>query len=795
MKISIATASSAKSKNWKNKEIEWNDFAESLSIPHYTRETYREFCAMTKAEQSSIKDVGGYVGGYLVGGRRKIGAVGHRSIICLDLDFADSGFWFLFTMLYRCEALLHSTHKHSQNTPRFRLILPLSRTVTSEEYIAISRRLAGNIGIELFDPTTFQAERLMYWQSTSKDAEYIFERQTGGFLDPDQLLEEYHDWRDISLYPSHSTEKEVVKKVISSQENPTEKKGMVGTFCRTYSITEVIESLLPGTYTKENDGRYTYTGGSTSGGLVVYDDIFAYSHHSTDPCCSQLCNAFDLFRIHSFGHLEGDSAQHKKSQSKALEAIRKDKKVLAVLAEEKVNSAKDDFNTVEAPAIDLLGDAVQAEEVCTDWMVDLETDAKGNYMATATNLKKIFANDSALKKSLCLNEFDSKRYLNTSVPWREWLAPEPVKNADYSGIRVHIEAVYGITSVYKIDDAIALHCEVNKFNPVKDYLNAQRWDGVQRVDELLIKYLGAEDSQYTRVAIRKMLVGAVKRILEPGCKFDLVLTLVGGQGVGKSTFIRKLGRGWSSDSFSTVTGNASVEQLQGCWLVEMAELAGLKKAEVETTKQFISKQFDLMRPAYGRVVERYKRQCVFFATTNNYNFLKDPTGNRRFLPVDVHEENIQKSVFTDELDNETNQIWAEAVELYKAGETTYLDISDERLAKEVQEEHAETDERLGLIDDFLNCKLPTDWNEKNEGERRNWLITEDFTRDNHSLIEREFVCVAEIWCECLGKEKSDMNRYSTRDLNDLMKTLKGWQYVNSTKNFIYGKQKYYKRVK
>ena len=271
----------------------------------------------------------------------------------------------------------------------------------------------------------------------------------------------------------------------------------------------------------------------------------------------------------------------------------------------------------------------------------------------------------------------------------------------------------------------------------------------------------------------------------------MVLVLVGKQGTYKSTFVRKLGMDWFSDTFSTFQGKESFEQLRGAWLVEMAELSGLKKAEVETIKQFISKCDDMYRPAYGRTVETYRRQCVFFGTTNDSDFLHDPSGNRRFNPINIHSEKATKSVRDDLTQSEIDQIWAEACYLVKQGEKLYFDDEESELAKESQAEHSAVDERTGLVEKYLEKLLPADWDKKDLFDRRSWL---DDPLSEAGTVQRDFVCTAEIWCECLGKDKHDMTRYNTKDINNLMATLPNWEFISSTKNFpIYGKQRYYKR--
>ena len=782
--LEIATGFSANTKVWKNTKARWSKLVAKLSKPTRTNETYIQFMRANKADQSKIKDVGGFVGGYLDKGLRRKSSVMYKQLISLDIDFSYNDFWWDFTVLYGCAAAIHSTHKSSPEKPRHRLIIPLSREVTVEEYQAIARRIAGDLNIEIFDQSTFEPERLMFWPSVSSDAEYYFEYQDGPWLDADYVLSLYDDWHDVSEWPTASDSNDAILKDIKKQEDPENKKGIVGTFCRAYGIEKAIETFLPDIYEPVGDGRYTYKLGSTAAGLIVYDDKFAYSHHGTDPAGGRLCNAFDLVRIHKYGHL--DSGKEKSDQDRASfkameEFATKDNNVKHQIADEKFAEAKFEF------AAELSEDT----EIDDTWIEELEANTKGEYDNSATNINLIVQNDRYLKGAFKLNMFDAKRYILKSVPWRKIETEEPMRDVDYSGVRNYIECVYGIVSSQKIDDALALDVEKHSFHPIQNYLKSLSWDGQARIDTLLIDYFGADDNSYTRAAIRKTLCAAVTRVFHPGAKFDMVLVLVGKQGTYKSTFVRKLGMDWFSDTFSTFQGKESFEQLRGAWLVEMAELSGLKKAEVETIKQFISKCDDMYRPAYGRTVETYRRQCVFFGTTNDSDFLHDPSGNRRFNPINIHSEKATKSVRDDLTQSEIDQIWAEACYLVKQGEKLYFDDEESELAKESQAEHSAVDERTGLVEKYLEKLLPADWDKKDLFDRRSWL---DDPLSEAGTVQRDFVCTAEIWCECLGKDKHDMTRYNTKDINNLMATLSNWEFISSTKNFpIYGKQRYYKR--
>lgn len=778
--INVAIGLKATSKVWKNTKMTWSDLVQRLSVPVVTTETYKQFMSASKEEQAKIKDVGGFVGGFLTGGKREKKNVLYRQLVTLDIDFSHANFWWDFTMLFNNAAVLHSTHKSSATAPRHRLIIPLDREVSQEEYQAIARKIAGDLNIELFDQSTFDVNRLMFWPSVSSDTPYYFEYQDGPFISADYILGQYNNWKDTTEWPTSIKNDDIIVQAIKKQEDPEEKKGIIGIFCRTYTIKDAIDTFLADVYEEVDPNRYTYKNGTTAGGLVLYNDKFAYSHHGTDPASGRLSNAFDLVRIHKFGHL--DSGKDDKASQKAMEEFAtKDPATKKQMAGEKFAEAK--FEFMDTP--------IEEAEADTEWTKELDVNTKGEYECSASNLNTIIQNDRLIKDAFKLNIFDNKRYVSRSLPWRSVQGLDTFKDVDYSGIRNYIDCVYGIVSTQKIDDALSLEFERNKFHPIRDYIESQEWDGVNRIDTLLIDYFGADDNVYTRSAIRKMLCAAVARVFDPGVKFDTALILVGEQGTYKSTFVKRLGMDWFSDTFTTVQGKEAFEQIQGAWLIEMAELSGLRKAEVESIKHYISKREDMFRPAYGRAIETYKRQCVFFGTTNNKDFLRDPTGNRRFMPIDVHKERVTKSVIKDLTQSEIDQVWAEAYTLYKAGEPLFLSGEEETLAKVEQYKHSETDERRGLIEEYLNKKYPKDWDSMDIYDRRRWL--EDPLSKNGTIV-KDFVCIAEVWCECLGKDKNDMSRYNTREINEILRALPDWEAYSSTKNFsLYGKQKYYKR--
>ena len=807
VKVQLALFKSRKDTKAKNVEWSWGELAEKCSNTYRGEETQVVYFSLPRTKQDSKKDVGGFVGGYSTNGRRKRGYILQRQIVTLDIDFADSFFWdYVFTLIYDAAAFIYSTRKHTPEKPRYRLVILLNRPVNLDEYEAVSRWIAGVLGIDLFDDTTFEYTRLMYWPSTSKDAEFVFHKQDGPPLDVDKTLNEYPDWTDSTKWPVSDSQVNIITREMKKQGDPIEKPGIVGAFCRTYTnIHDAIETFLSDVYEAcDVEDRYTYKEGSTAAGLVIYDDKFAYSHHGTDPVGGKLCNVFDLVRIHRFGHLDENVKPNTPiakfpSQTAMQILASNDEMVKRQIGIEKQESIKTDFSEFAEEHGEADPDIV--------WFNEVDLDRKGNPKKTVNNVEVIGNGDPRIKGKLAKNLFENREVALGHLPWRRVDPKDPYMiNADDSGFRKFMEKEYGITGVQKTTDGLILIIKANEFHPVRDYLSQLKWDRDLRIETLFIDYLGAEDCRYVRTVTRKIIVAAVTRVFRPGCKYDYVGVLIGKEGIGKSTLLRKLGKSWFSDSFTTVSGKEAYEQIQGVWIVEMAELAGLKKAELETTKHFISKQEDRFRVAYGKRVENFPRQCIFIGTTNDREFLKSPTGDRRFWPVDTYETEPVKDVFKDLTSYEIDQIWAEAMELYKAGEPLYLDKELESEARKRQHEHREIDERVGLIEGYLNTPIPEDWYKKELYERRNYYLTDMEMRETGTWF-REKICIPEIWYECFGRSLSELTPYNTRDYHNIMRNMEGWEEDKSSnqrfgepgnqkereKQTGYGRQKAYVR--
>lgn len=787
LKLAISVARNRWADTWKNTEITWKQLVAKLEKTHRTHESVLQYSQMKKDEQDQIKDVGGFVGGHLKEGRRKNGYVVNRSIITLDVDFATPDLWEDIELMTDFAMAAYSTHKHTPKKPRYRLIVPLSEPVGPEAYEAIARKLADNIGMDYFDDTTYQPTRLMYWPSTSKDGDYFFRLIDAQILDPEKVLAEYPDWKDASYWPESSRAIQTRKKTAEKQGDPLEKDGLIGAFCRTYDIHDAIETFLPDIYTQcANPERYTYVNGSTSAGLVTYDDKFAYSNHGTDPTSGQLCNAFDLVRIHLFGDQDLDAKEDTPvnklpSWTKMMDMIQNDKNVKITIGTEKLEAAKDEFG----------GDVETLDEADGEWLSQMTTTKQGKYEETIANMLLILKNDPNLTGLGARNLFSDRNEVHRKLPWQR--NGEYWSDIDDAGLRNYMEKVYGLQGRQKLTDALALVFEENAYHPVKKYLAGLKWDGKPRLERIFIDYLGAENSRYVKDVTRKTLVAAVSRIYRPGCKFDYMLTLIGKQGIGKSYIIKKLAMSWFSDSITDIKGKEAYEALDGVWIMEMGELAALKKQEREAIKGYISKQEDTYRKAFARNVTVNKRQCIFIGTTNDTEFLNDSTGGRRFWIIETDEKKRTKTVWDDLSQAEVDQIWAEAIHYYNKGENImHLEKEVAEEAESLQARHSQHNSYIGIIQEYLQVKLPMNWNEKTIQERQQWFrATEDFrNEEDGERTNRTRVCALEVWCEAMNRDVAQMTNVNARQINEALESLKGWTRDKTPRKYgVYGSQR------
>lgn len=772
--LPIAYGANRQAKIWSNKNITFEDLKDRLRVPIRTPESVEEYSRMSRNDRDNAKDHGGFVGGTLAGGRRKVDTVDCRSMLSLDGDSIDVPFLDGFEDLMPYAAALYTTHSSTAEKPRARIVVPLTRNVSPEEFAAVSRYLAQTLGMDYFDECSYLPNQLMYWPSVPSNGVFIFKETDKPWMDPDSILAAHPEWKDPTRLPTSSRESRANTLSRKKVQDPLEKKGAVGLFNRAfYPIQTAIETFLSDVYEPSANGsRYHLIESGSMAGVEIKEDKFVYSHHAKDPAYLKLCNAFDIVRIHRFGELD-----EKQSFSAMCGFAMGLDEVKLLAADERLRQAGQDF-----------------ADGGEDWKKKLRYTGRNMDLENCLhNITLIMENDRYMK-SIVFNQLADGMEIRGEVPWKH-----PAKfwrDADDAQLISYVDSHYGTFSARNYEIAVTKVADDRSYHPIREMFEAlPPWDGVPRVDRLLIDYLGAQDNAYVRAVTRKALCAAYFRVYHPGIKFDYMVVLNGGQGIGKSTLISKLGMEWFSDSLSLSDMNdkTAAEKLQGYWILEIGELAGMKKADIDKVKAFISRQDDKYRASFGRRVTPHPRQCVLFGTTNSENgYLRDITGNRRFWNVKVSGRGVYRPW---DLDDETvRQIWAETLLFAKRGEKLYLPAGLEEYARQEQQEATEQDEREGIVREYLDTPLPANWDFMDVYKRREYLRDRDDPTRPYGAFRRKTVSNIEIWCECFGKNKEDMRPVDSYAISAIMTRIEGWS-KNGIRAVlpIYGRQRVYER--
>ncbi len=773
--LPIAYGHSSHAKKWSNKTTTFDDLCERLKTTIRTPESVEEYAKMKSKEREAAKDHGGFVCGALTGGRRLLQNVACRSVISLDGDRVTAVFADDYKNRMKYRSCLYSTHGHVPENPRVRVLIPLTRDVTPEEYVAISRYVAEELGIDMFDECSYLPNQMMYWPSTPSNGEYMYLVTDGGWLDPDDILSAHPEWTDPARLPTSSRESGAKGVSDKKQADPLEKDGIVGVFNNAYfPVNLAMDAFLGDIYEPSADGsRYRYKESSSQPGVEIKEGgKFVYSHHAKDPAYLRLCSAFDIVRIHLFG---GDD--EKKSFREMADFASKDEKVKLLILEEKQRGAAD------------------FAEDDDSWKKQLEYESRSTALKNSLhNITLIMENEPNLK-GIVFNQLADGMEIMGEVPWKHparfW------RDADDAQLISFVDSHYGSFSDRNYRIAVTKVTDDRSYHPIREMFESlPPWDREKRMETVLIDYLGAEDSPYVRAVTRKSLCAAYMRVYHPGIKFDTMIVVNGAQGIGKSTLIAALGGEWFSDSLalSDMNDKTAAEKLQGYWILEIGELAGMKKADIDKVKAFISRQDDKYRASFGRRVTPHPRQCVFFGTTNSENgYLRDITGNRRFWNVKVSGRGKWKPwEMTGEV---IKQIWAEAAETAKAGEKLYLDADLEEYAKKEQREAMEQDDREGIVRNYLDMLLPEGWDGMDIYRRREYFRDQDDPTRTEGTVKRQTVSNIEIWCECFGKGKEEMRPSDSYAISAIMVRIEGWEKTDkSRRSPIYGKQRIYMRT-
>ena len=814
-------------KKFKNSKASWEDIVTGMSKPARSMERQSEYQKWSKAQRLLSKaQAGAFLTGVCEEGSRAKGKVNKRDILCIDYDSKDAyqanvawdavkeivDFGDIFgNPAADLSWIAHTTRSHvGDDSPRFRILVPLTRTVNPEEYAFLCRVVAQMLDEDMrgFDRTTTEANRVMFYPSVSKDQEYTFFENKGAWLDVDQVLDDRSDqFADLAQWPMSIEEVEVLDTFTKKEvKDPLTKEGEVGAFCRTYDIREAMEEFIPDVYEDGEGDRLTFVGGTSANGAQIFEDKWLYSHHSTDPAAGHMQNAFDLVRIHKFGDLDrqdkADDAVGTNTPSyKAMVALcRKDNRVRAELyiredaAIEDMFDEEDDDVEYEAAEpehteytaandvdiSDLFGDeptvttanklprqkgTYSKEQLCEmakhphkDWknrIADtMEVNSQGKVLRSTHTIKAIMENSPKYRGMFVFDPFNNRLVVTRKVTDKPGtFNPEPMSDYHEVNIASEIFREYDWTGETISRNAISDCCTLvsidHQYHPVQEYLRSLEWDGVKRAETFFVRHLKAPDNTYIKEATFKWMLAAVSRVFNPGAKFDNAIILEGHQGIGKSTLLQLLASNpeWFTDNVDmNAPPREIVETLSGKWIVEMGELDTVNRTTNERAKKFLSTQAYKARAAYAHNATEYRLQCVFTGSTNRDEYLTDDTGNRRYWPIP---SSMKYGDFIDvkAAKAEVDQVWAEVMHTFASGDFTLA------LSRESVETSTTYQESRVLIsdDDMVREAVEAYLNEPIDPDGD----FQDEDNPNNEPQYRQRVSILELWTRALGNRTCD----------------------------------------
>lgn len=746
-KLSIITAPKKNSLHWKAGEITWGELISWLEVP------------------ANHKACGGYVLGrfretldFHTDGKecralhRRKSAVVSRAALTLDIDSPGEGFRDRIEMLLPHAAILHTTWSSTPEEPRYRLILPTDRDMAPDEYIAAAEAMMAKLGTDAFDPGSSEPERYMFKPSTSNPDSWDPLVLDGPPVAVDDLLVDFE--LDLSDRPAPKPHKH--------KRNPFEFEGTIGAFNRAYEdwATLITEYELP--YEDAGNDRWHLIGAAGAAGMgpVKGTDGLVYSHHKNDPAYAKTCSAFDLVRLHLFSELDeeakdGTPVNKLPSHTAMLETAMRDARVVSELVGTDFDAALDDV-------ADGLDDSWK-----NGFRLNLRT---GKPEDEVGNWDLIRDNDPVLR-ALYYNEITMTIEADRDLPWRE-LGDRPAFDAgDRANFTFHVEREYGLRPTKALaDDLMVVAAHGRRRNPIREYLEGLKWDGRKRVETCLP---GVRPSEHSRMVARKILVAAVARMFDPGVKWDHMLVIYGPEGLGKSFWIEKISRGFSAP-LGRINDKDTLLTLQRSWIVTADESHSLKKADFDAQKEFLTRTHDVFRAPYDRETLSHPRHCVIWGTTNDEVFLRNQEGNRRFLIV-KSEDRVDFEALTDEY---VDQVWAEAVAYYQAGESLFLTDEEDALAKEHREPFMEEDALTGIVAEYLDTLVPETWWKMSPADRYNWMCDRDNELVPSGTQKIERVCSAQIWVEAMGRRYGEHRRVDLLEITEALKKLPGWRKLN-----------------
>lgn len=765
----IVQAPQRNSRHWKPGTITWGELQEWMQHPASTK-ACGNYVLGTFAKSTVVhKDADGQPMAPCHHTHRTKTAVRTRGALTLDVDHPDEGFETMLELQLGYAAACHTTHSSTRRAPRYRLIIPLDRPLAADEYHTAAGAVMQLLGEHQFDPGSVQPERYMFKPAAGQPESYSQFVIPGPLASADQLLVDFR--ADLSELPAPKAHK--------NKRDPFGIEGTVGAFNRAYEdFAQLIHQYdLP--YEEAGADRWQLAGASAAAGMGICAPGLVFSHHANDPAYGVTCSAFDLARLHIHGELDADSApgtpiNRLPSHKAMLETATQDVRVV----QELVGS---DF----AQEMTATADAITQD----NWRLGFRLDSStGKPKDDIVNWDLIADNDSAFA-ALQYNELSMSIEISADLPWRK-LEPgqETFGAGDRSALALYIERTYGIRPGRGyLDDLISDKAMPRRVNPVRDYLGTLRWDGKPRVETCLP---GVAVSPFSRMVARKSMVAAVARMMDPGCKWDHMLVLYGLEGLGKSRWVDVMAKGYSS-SLGRIGDKDTLITMQRTWIMTSDEGHSLRKADFDQQKEFLTRTADIFRMPYDREALVHKRHCVIWGTTNDEVFLRKQEGNRRFLIV--HCETAVDDAKLEEA--YVDQIWAEALHLYQAGERLYLSPEEDALASTAREAFTEEDALTGIIQSYLDTLVPADWDDMTPEARQLWLLNlgDGFTPGGSQPITQ--VCSLQVWIEAMGRRRGDHKRIDLLEITNALKTMPGWRALPGSRRMPgYGPQKVFERI-
>ncbi|MGV8846398.1 VapE domain-containing protein [Tessaracoccus sp.] len=739
----VATAPKRDSKSWRSGTVTWGEVLSWLDSP------------------ADSKECGNYLMGTLKGTRRVKDTILSRSMITLDADKARPELLDQLTMVFPYASATHTTYNSAPDGLRVRIMIPTDREMAPDEYHQASSVIMDQLGRDMFDPGSVEPERYMFRPSAQRREWYQKWVVDGPAADVDALLK---DW-DPDLSSA------AAPRVSPNKRDPYEVEGTVGAFNRAYTIPEAIEVFeLP--YEPAGADRWHLVGARAEAGMSEVSPGLVYSHHVTDPAHGRACSAFDLVRVHLYGDRdEGKPAStpvnRLPSHLAMLELASTDAKVVAEIVGRDFTSEMDEETT---------------------WKLDLRLTQTGRFKDVVENWDLIQRHDPVFKL-LVWNELTLAVEITGPLPWRPMeRGGATFGPADRASLLAYVEREYHVRPARALMDDLVLMSAWERFtNPVREYLKGLVWDGKPRVEVCLP---GVKPTRYTRLVARKCLVAAAARMLDPGIKWDHTLVLFGPEGLGKSHWIERMARGYSS-TLGRIGDKDTLLIMQRSWIMVSDEGYSLRKADSDVRKEFLTRTSDVFRMPYDRESLVHPRHCVIWGSTNDEVFLRREEGNRRFLIV-PSEGAVDFTRLTEEY---VSQVWAEAVHLYRQGELLFLSEDERELAADNRERYTEEDALAGVVQEFLETMVPEDWEDQTPDSRREWLQARNDGLVAAGTRSVERTCSAQIWVEVLGRRFGDHQRTHLLEIANVLKKTPGWRVVPGRHRLPgYGPQVLFERV-